>query len=166
MRDDTVVRSSILDGIFGQMSTEEAIQQVFLLSKWMVDGSIHWPTLALLNGQCLCLPRGEAATNSLPVTAFCSFFDLNVAELLRHCVTLVPRSRAHLHALMFLGHYDVMHEAAQSVEKIICAVNIGETEMVTMWYDVSLLQMWLHVPKMDSKFRNWSMNTSASRLLA
>ncbi|KIH55241.1 hypothetical protein ANCDUO_14604 [Ancylostoma duodenale] len=51
MRDDATVRSSVLDGIFGQASTEEAIQQVYLTSKWKVDGCIHWPTLALLNGQ-------------------------------------------------------------------------------------------------------------------
>ncbi|EYC00697.1 hypothetical protein Y032_0113g355 [Ancylostoma ceylanicum] len=118
LRDDAAVRSSVLDGVFGQISTEEVIQQVYLIAKWNVDGSIHWPTFALLNG-----------------TAFCSFFDLNVAQLLRHCVTLVPRSRAHLHALMFIGKYDVMHEAAQPVEKIICAANTGETEMLAMWYD-------------------------------
>ncbi|KAL6726779.1 hypothetical protein Aduo_008713 [Ancylostoma duodenale] len=118
MRDDATVRSSVLDGIFGQASSEEAIQQVYHISKWKVDGSIHWPTLALLNE-----------------TAFCSFFDLNVAQLLRHCVTLAPRSHAHLHALMFLGKYDLMHEAAQPVEKIICAAYTGEIEMVTMWYD-------------------------------
>ncbi|KIH55242.1 hypothetical protein ANCDUO_14605 [Ancylostoma duodenale] len=81
------------------------------------------------------LMRGAAPTSNLPETAFCSFFDLNVAQLLRQCVTLVPRSRAHLHALMFLGKYDLMHEAAQPVEKIICATYTGEIDMVTMWYD-------------------------------
>ncbi|KAK6743589.1 hypothetical protein RB195_010704 [Necator americanus] len=120
MRDDFTARTSkrYFDEIFAQLSTEETIQQVLLVSRWYVDGAIDWNTLSQLD---------EAA--------FCSFFDLNFAELLRDRVTLVPRSRAHLHALMSLGHYDVMHQSAHPVEKIICAANTGETEMIEMWYD-------------------------------
>ncbi|VDM66323.1 unnamed protein product [Strongylus vulgaris] len=34
-----------------------------------------------------------------------------------------------------MGHYELVHEAAHAVEKIICAANTGETELMSMWYD-------------------------------
>ncbi|VDK58685.1 unnamed protein product [Cylicostephanus goldi] len=51
LADEETSQSSLLDGIFGQLTTGEVLQQVFLLSQWYVEGSIHWLTLQMLNGE-------------------------------------------------------------------------------------------------------------------
>ncbi|CAJ0599004.1 unnamed protein product [Cylicocyclus nassatus] len=133
LADEDSSQSSLLDGIFGHITTEEVLQQVFLLSQWYVEETIHCLTLHMINE-----------------IAFCSFFDLAFEECLHQRITLTPRSRAHLHGLISMGQYDLVHEAAQAVEKIICAANIGETELMPMWYE-ELVQEFLaeQVPVME-----------------
>ncbi|WKY02314.1 hypothetical protein Q1695_015952 [Nippostrongylus brasiliensis] len=116
----------VADGLFGRKRTDEAISQVLLVSRWNIDRVLHWPDLSTLDE-----------------TSFCCFFDVAYQRILHDGVTLSPSSRAHLHTLMLQGDFDLTHEAAGAVEKIICAANTGCGEMIAMWYD-ELIEEFLH----------------------
>ncbi|KAK5969904.1 hypothetical protein GCK32_020680, partial [Trichostrongylus colubriformis] len=117
-----------LDGLFGKLTAEEAILQVLLVAKWRANRSLLLSDLSTLDD-----------------TTFCRLFDEAYTKILHDGLILKPRSRAHLHALMLHGEFDITHEAAGSIEKIICAANTGCDEMISMWYD-ELVEDFLNEP--------------------
>uniref|UniRef100_A0A7I4YBE9 TPR_REGION domain-containing protein n=1 Tax=Haemonchus contortus TaxID=6289 RepID=A0A7I4YBE9_HAECO len=120
-----------LDGLFEKPTTEEAVQLLLLVAKWKTKHSLHWSNLPKLDD-----------------TTFCRLFDMAFSKILQGGIALPPKSRAHLHALMLHGEFELTHEAATAVEKIICAANTGCGEMIAMWYD-ELVEEYLSEQKQE-----------------
>uniref|UniRef100_W6NT01 Protein Y22D7AL.9 n=1 Tax=Haemonchus contortus TaxID=6289 RepID=W6NT01_HAECO len=122
-----ILPACALDGLFEKLTTEEAVQCLLLVAKWKTKHFLHWSNL----------PTLDDAT-------FCRLFDMAFSKILQGGIALLPNSRAHLHALMLRGEFELTHEAATAVEKIICAANTGCGEMIAMWYD-ELVEEYLSV---------------------
>uniref|UniRef100_A0A0N4WBL0 TPR_MalT domain-containing protein n=1 Tax=Haemonchus placei TaxID=6290 RepID=A0A0N4WBL0_HAEPC len=114
-----------LNGLFEKLTTEEAVQLLLLVAKWKTKHFLHWSNLPKLND-----------------ATFCRLFDMAFSRIMQSGIALLPNSRAHLHALMLHGVFELTHEAATAIEKIICAANTGCGEMIAMWYD-ELVQEYL-----------------------
>lgn len=156
-----------LGGLFGKFTTEEAVLHVLLVAKWQTNRSLQWPDLSSLDGRPQCPIYFSDTSNSFHLDeTFCRFFDVAFSGVLLDGVILTPSSRAHLHALILQEEFDLTHEAAGPVEKIICAANVECHEMISMWYHVSSILMLklLHCSLRTS--RNWSRTSSTIRTKA